>query len=201
MLAVCPPERDSEILVESRVKIGPDYVRRPYYSLPDPGFREVYETDAHLGILFASLWIMRAAERAVLPEGRIDGEHGHLAVVITVEGQFLAVGAPPERAVVARAAEYLFEIHPGGIAVQDYVGAVGGDARHLPGPVLDVEVAVEIVRTVRRIGRPAEIAFFVLGGKNGRNGQKQCQQYPFHSKNRDGKLTRYTFLTARVRAV
>ena len=114
--AVCAPERDAKILVLFFVEIGPGEIAL-----------EVCEAYADLRILFAHLGVVRFAELAVLAEGRIDGEHGHLGVVKVVEGQFLAVRAPPEGAILGWPAQNFLIIDPAGIAVHDGPGAVGSE--------------------------------------------------------------------------
>ena len=74
---------------------------------------------------------MRAAERPVLAFRRVDGEHRYLGVIEAVEGQRLAVGAPPEGLVLRRPAENFLIIHPAGVTVHDGFRAVGGEAGFL----------------------------------------------------------------------
>ena len=121
--AVGAPERDAEILVFFLVKIGPGDLAVGYGS----------EAYANFGVALPCLGIMGAPKGAVLPERRIDGEHGHLGIVEPVERKCLTVRAPPECAVAGRTAEDFLVIDPRGIAVHDGFAAVEGQAPSLPG--------------------------------------------------------------------
>ena len=146
--AVTAPEGRAEILVHFRIEVGPD------------GFAAVrrYEAQFHLGVRITGLGVAGLVELAVLALGRVDGEHRHLRVVETVEGDHLAVGRPPEGPVLRRAAEDLLVVNPGGVAVEDQVAAVVS----VPGNVFRMDVdRVEVVLQrkgdFRGVGRPGGV--------------------------------------------
>ena len=122
-LAVGAPEGGAKVLVLVLVKIGPH----------KGGVFNGHKADAHVRVLLPGLGVMGAAEGAVLAEGRVDGEHGHVGIVKTVEGQGLAVRGPPEGTVAGRAAEDFLVINPAGVAVHHGFTAVPGEAGFLAG--------------------------------------------------------------------
>ena len=158
-LPVRAPERRAEVLVLLRVEIRPDRLARHFFGRRIERERlDVDHADAHFGIALPRLGVARAAQGAVLPSRRIDGEHRHFAVVETVEADAARIGRPPEGPVAGRAAENLLVIHPGGIAVQDHFRSVEGQP-FLPagGQVIDKEVVVPGEGQHRRIRRPGQI--------------------------------------------
>ena len=101
---------------------------------------------------------MRLPQRPVLPEGRIDREHRHPAVVKTVIGQFPAVRRPPEGAVLRGPPEDFLVIDPGGIAVQDHGGTVEGQAGFRGrGDVHDIQVVRPGEGEHRRVRGPGQV--------------------------------------------
>ena len=119
---------------------------------------EVREANPDFRVLFAHLGVVRFAELAILAEGRIDGKHGDLGIVKVVEGQFLAVRAPPEGAILGRPAQDFLVIDPAGVAIHHGFGAVGGELRlfaagdvHHPQVVLAREGELGGIRTVGKV--------------------------------------------------
>ena len=84
---------------------------------------------AHLRVGLSYLGVACLVEISVLPHSRIDREHGDLRLVEAIERQFAPVRAPPECPVAGRTPENLFIVHPGGIAVQDDVRTIIGQAQ------------------------------------------------------------------------
>ena len=151
--AVCTPERDAKILVLFFVEIGPGEVAL-----------EVREANPDVRVLFTHLGVVRFAKLTILAEGRIDGEHGHLGVVKVVEGQFLAVRAPPEGAILGRSAQDFLIIDPAGIAIHHGFGAVGGELGffaagdvHHPQVVLAREGELGGIRAVGEVHCPLRL--------------------------------------------
>ena len=70
----------------------------------------------------------------------------------------MRIRRPPESPVARRAAEDLLIINPGGVAVQDHVGAVEGQAL-LPTRcnLIDIEVVVLRIGQAGRVRRPGQV--------------------------------------------
>ena len=109
--AVRSPERNAEILVLILIEISPDNA--------GVGPVQIGYSDADLRVRFPGLRIPGLMKLAVLSEWRINREHRHLRIVITVEADFSGIRGPPEGTVIRRPAEHFLEINPGGIAVED----------------------------------------------------------------------------------
>ena len=93
----------------------------------------LHKAQFHVGVGIAGLGIAGFFEASMGAICVVQREHFDAALVKAHIGQGTAVGAPPESAEGGGATEDFFPVHPAGVAVQDEVGAIGGEAGFLAG--------------------------------------------------------------------